>query len=153
MLARSLLIRIVPTLGCIAGLTGILSGCGSTPTADSPTQIPTVPVETIEGDEIINYAKAIIAVEPRRKAAINDIQPIIKDEEIPNITCTEPDTITALPRNVQDIVVKYCNLAKKDIESTGLTIDRFNAITATAQADQDLQTEIGNELIRHQSER
>ncbi len=144
------MIRILSILSWLAALAAILSGCASNPTNGSTEAISPVPAESITAEEIIGYARAIMAIEPSRQAAYNEIQQIFEEDQVPEITCTQPDTITSLPRNIQDIAVNYCNQAKKIGESNGLTILQFNGITATAKSNPDLQRRIQNELIRLQ---
>ena len=151
MLVRSLLIRIIPPIGCLTGLAAILSGCASNPTADSPTPIPTVAVDSITTEEVTNYAKTVMAINQARQIAYTEIQEQTNQEQISQISCTEPDTIKVLQPKIQDIAVNYCNKAKDIVESHNLVIDRFNSITATAQANPDFKNQIHNELIRLQS--
>ena len=89
-----------------------------------------------------------MAIEPRRQEIYAQIQSGIKKEQISDINCTKPDTISRLPGNVQKMAVDYCNQAKKDIESYKLTITQFNQITTTAQANPNLEKRIQTELIR-----
>lgn len=143
------ILSILGWLAALAALAAILSGCAS-PTTSSTETISPLPAESISSEDIVSYARAIWAIEPSRQAAYKEIQQIVEEDKIPEINCTKPDTITSLPRNVQDIAVNYCNQAKKIGESNGLTIPQFNGITATAQSNPQLQQRIQNELIRLQ---
>ncbi len=89
-----------------------------------------------------------MAIEPRRQEIYAQIQSIVKKQQVSEINCTKPDTISRLPGDVHKIAVAYCNQAKKDIESYKLTITQFNQITATAQANPNLEKRIQTELIR-----
>jgi hypothetical protein len=132
----------------LAGLTAILAGCSSNQVSDSQTSIPTV--SSIRAEEVENYAKAVLAIEPKRQEAYNEIQKMTNDEQVPNITCNKADTITALAKSVQDVAVNYCNQAKKIGEGQGLTMSQFNAITVSAQSNPELGKRIQNELVRLQ---
>jgi len=48
------------------------------------------------------------------------------------------------------IAVEYCNKSKKIVESNGLTIDKFNAITMTVQSDPNLEKRVQAELLELQ---
>lgn len=144
------ILRIASTLGCLAGLTAILVGCSSNQVSDSPTPIPTVPAKSISSEQVKNYAKAVMAIEPKRQAAYSEIQKITNDEKVPDINCTKKDSIAALGKNIQDIAVNYCKQAKKIGQTQGLTIAQFNTITASAQSDTELRQRIQNEILRLQ---
>jgi hypothetical protein len=107
-------------------------------------------VTTVSAEEVENYAKAVLAIEQSRQAAYNEIQQIINEEQVPNFNCLQADTIYALPGNVRDIAVNYCERAKDIGETQKLTMTQFNAITVTAQSDSELLKRIQNELVRLQ---
>jgi hypothetical protein len=147
---KLLTLRVFLTLGWLVGLTAILAGCSSNSASETPTEIPTVSGDSISAEEVENYAKTVLAIEPSRQSAYNEIQQLINDEQFPDVTCTQSDTIATLPSNIRDIAVNYCNQSKQISESQGLTLSQFNTITASAQADPELQKRIQNELVRLQ---
>jgi hypothetical protein len=147
--ARSRTLRF-PWTSCITALALILSGCASNSTPEASPTISPLPPETITEEEIKNYAKAIMAIETRRQTAFSEIQQQMNQEPIPNIICTQPESLKELPADVQGIAVNYCNKAKEIGVSQGFNMAQFNAITYTAQLDPDLQGQIQNELIRLQ---
>lgn len=136
-------------MGWFAGITAILTGCGSNPASESPTPTPMVTSATSE--DIENYARAILAIEPIRQAAYEEIQKMNNNETIPDVNCTKSESLAALSKNIQGIAVNYCQRAKKFIDDTeGLTMDKFNAITSSVQSNPELQQRIQNELVRLQ---
>lgn len=147
---KPLIIKVVGTLGWLAGVTGVLVGCSSNQASDSPTPISTVSGKSITSEEVKNYARAVLAIEPSRQAAYSEIQKLTNEEKVPDVTCTEVSSVAALPTSIQDIAVNYCNQSKKIGESNGLTMSQFNAITVSAQSDSELQKRIQNELVRLQ---
>jgi hypothetical protein len=152
-LRESLTIRVLYTLSLLAGLTALLAGCSSNRASNSQANIPAVSVESLSNEEIENYAKAVLAIEDSRQNAYNEIQQINNDEPVPDINCTQPETINVLSGDIKKIAVNYCNQSKKFISETqGLTMARFNGITVSAQEDLDLQRRIQNELIRLQKQ-
>jgi len=146
--SESLMIKILATIGWFVGLTVILAGCAPNRASDSDTQ--NSPPLTVNSKEIENYAKVVLAIEPKREAATKEILRITKKDQIPQIVCTKPKTITSLRRNVRGIAVNYCQQAKDISESNGLTILQFNDITAAVKSDDQLKIRIQNELIRLQ---
>lgn len=143
----SLMIKVFSTIGWLAGLMMLFTGCSSKGTSNSPTPVPTMTSVTTE--EIKNYARAVLAIEPKRQEAYKEIRKSFNDDEkVPEIVCTRADTIASLAKNVQDIAVNYCNQSKKIAESHSLTMQQFNAITLNAQSNQELQKRVYNELVR-----
>ncbi|NEO33619.1 MAG: DUF4168 domain-containing protein [Symploca sp. SIO3C6] len=127
----------------------IWAGCSSEAVYEPPTPIPTL--SAVSEEEVENYSRAILAIEQSRQAAAKDILETTQLQTVPDINCTQSETIEVLEGTVQEIAIKYCNDSKKVIEDTqNLTVDQFNAISSTAQLDQNLQIRIQNELIRLQ---
>jgi len=145
---ESLIIKILAAIGWLIGLTAILAGCASNRASDSDAQ--SSPPLSVSSEEVENYAKVVLAIEPKREAATKEILRITKKDKVPNIACTRPKTITSLPRNVRGIAVNYCQQARDISESNGLTILQFNDITAATKSDEQLKIRIQNELIRLQ---
>jgi hypothetical protein len=65
-------------------------------------------VSAVSSEDIANYAKAVLAIEPSRQEAYSEIQKMLNHEKVPDIICTQADSIAALPNRVQDIAVNYC---------------------------------------------
>lgn len=141
----SLMSRVFSTVGWLV-LTMLFAGCANK-AANSPTPVPTM--TSVSTEQLKNYARAVLAIEPKRQEAYKEIRKSFDDDQnVPEIVCTRTDTIASLAKNVQDIAVNYCNQSKKIAESNSLTIQQFNGITLTAQTDQELQKRIYNELVR-----
>jgi len=135
-------------LAWFAGFTAILAGCSSTPASNSPSPIPAV--ARPKDEEIESYARAVLSIETNRRVAFEEIQKMTNNQTVPDVTCTETKSIAALSKNLQEIAVNYCERSKKFIEDEGLTMDKFNAITVSAQSNMELQQRIQNELVRLQ---
>ncbi len=105
---------------------------------------------SVNEDDVQSYARAVISIDTNRKAAYDEIQKLTHNETIPEVTCTDAKSITALSKDIQGIAVNYCQRSKKFIENEGLTTNKFNAITASAQSNPDLQKRIQDELVRLQ---
>jgi hypothetical protein len=100
--------------------------------------------------DLINYARAVLAMEPGRQAAYNEIKRIVGSP--PNIACSQPNSLRSLPGNAQAIAVNYCKQSQKIVQSNGLSIELFNQITVEAQKNSEVATQIKNEMIRLQAQ-
>jgi hypothetical protein len=105
---------------------------------------------TINNTEINSYAQAVLAMEPSRQHAFEEIKKIIGSGDIPKIVCNDPNSIRSLPKKAQDIAVDYCNRSQKIVEDNGLSIARFNKITIEAQNNDNLKQQIYKTLLRLQ---
>jgi len=103
--------------------------------------------QPLNSDQINNYAQAVLAMEPARQQAFDEIKKIIGGSEIPKIVCSDSKSISTLPKKAQDIAVTYCNRSQKIVEDNGLTIEVFNKITVALQSDDNLKRLIYNRLI------
>lgn len=140
--------KVVLSIGSLTAITLIMAGCAAPPSSESATPSPTV--TAVNDQDVERYARAILAIEPKRQEAHDDIQRITQSEQVPDFTCTQPDKIAALPNNIETIAVNYCTQAKKIGQGQGLTMDKFNGITKSAQTDPALQNRIQAELLRLQ---
>ncbi len=104
----------------------------------------------VNNTEINSYAQAVLAMEPARQHAFEEIKKLIGSGEIPQIVCNDGNSINGLPRKAQDIAVNYCTRSQKIVEDNGLSIDRFNKITMEAQNNNNLKRQIYNTLLRLQ---
>lgn len=104
----------------------------------------------INSSEVVNYARAVLAMEPARQRAFNEIKKIIGSSDVPKILCNDSNSFNSLPGNARKVAVEYCNQSQKIVEGNGLTINRFNSITLELQSDNSLKERIYNTLIRLQ---
>ncbi len=77
---------------------------------------------------------------------MNEIKQIVG--EVPRIICDEPSSINALPGNVPQIAVSYCDQARQMIERQNLTVTRFNEITRRQQSDPQFREQIQGEILK-----
>jgi hypothetical protein len=119
--------------------------------AHSPTLIfgAAAQAQEISAQEITNYARSVLAIEPRRLKAYDEIKGIAGGS-VPQVVCNETRAINGLSGNFRGIVVNYCEQAKKTIGSNGLTVARFNQITLLQQSDPTVKARIQAELLRLQ---
>jgi Domain of unknown function (DUF4168) len=129
------------------GVIGTASLISTALSLNSKVDAQTPPVNNTE---INSYAQAVLAMEPARQHAFEEIKKLIGSGEIPKIVCNDGNSIIGLPTKAQDIAVNYCTRSQKIVEDNGLSIDRFNKITMEAQNNNDLKRLIYNTLLRLQ---
>lgn len=102
----------------------------------------------VNDTEVNSYAQAVLAMEPARQKAFEEIKKLIGGGEIPEIACSKSNSINALPsQQAKDIAVNYCKYSQEIVEKSGLGSDRFNKITVELQNNNDLKRQIFNRLI------
>ncbi len=136
-------------LGILASIASIVSGCTSAPPPLVGREVPPPPPPVFLSDEeVTNYAKAVLAIEPFRRAAYNQVEQ--NSSKVPLIICNQPQTIADLPLDVKEIAVNYCTRSLEIAQRNGFTVSRFNDITANLPADRDLRQLLEDELLRQQ---
>lgn len=146
MLSQTLIIGAFATVGVLSGFAPDLSGRSSNFVFSSPAY-----AQSVSNTEVTKYARAVLVMEPVRQTAFNEIKKMIRSGDIPPIVCHKPKSLNALPNNARKIAVNYCKRSKEIVESNGLTINRFNAITVNLQNDSNLKRRIHNELLHIQN--
>ncbi|WP_413173924.1 DUF4168 domain-containing protein [Anabaena azotica] len=106
---------------------------------------------TVNNTEVTNYAQSVLAMEPKRQQAFEEIKKQIGGKEIPKIVCNDPNSMSSLPNKAKDIAIEYCNHSQKIVEDHGLSIERFNQITLEIQNNNDLKKQVYNTLLRIQN--
>jgi hypothetical protein len=153
-LPRPLVIGMISTLGVVSGL---VPGFQFTPLDRTATVVISnsayAQTDSITSQEVQNYARSVLAIEPIRQEAYNQIKQITGNRDVPAIACHQPSSLNNLNRNIREIAVNYCNQSIAIVEQNDLTIGRFNLITTTQQADPGLQQRIQAELVRLQRSR
>lgn len=143
-LSQALVIGIT-TVGIFSGFTPDLSGRSGNFISSSPAY-----AQAVSNTEVTKYARAVLVMEPVRQTAFNEIKKMIRGD-IPPIVCHKSKSLNALPDNARKVAINYCKRSKEIVESNGLTINRFNAITVNLQNDSNLKRRIHNELLRIQN--
>lgn len=103
--------------------------------------------QSISADEEQRYARSLLAIEPIRLAAYDEIKRILNNRDVPSIQCHRPNSLNRLDQSIRQIAINYCNQAIDIVEENGLTIGRFNAITTNLQNDPDLAARIRDLII------
>ncbi|MEC4805941.1 MAG: DUF4168 domain-containing protein [Jaaginema sp. PMC 1079.18] len=143
LLVRSFLVGALATLGVTVGITPDL-------TQNAPFSLETAAyAQSVSNDDIRNYAQAVLAMEPLRQSAYNDIKRIIGSEPA-NIVCSQPSSFNNLPRNARNIAVNYCNRSREIVRRYFSDLSRFNTITEQVQGSDDLKRKVQNAMIELQ---
>lgn len=108
--------------------------------------------QAITAEEIVSYVRSLIAIEPIRQVAYEEIKRILGTGEVPAIACHRRNSLNSLDRRIRQIAVRYCNRSIQIVESNHLSINRFNTITVARQTDPNLADRIRQALIRAQQD-
>lgn len=101
--------------------------------------------QSISNSDVQNYARSVLAIEPLRQSAYEQIKGI--SGSVPPIECHRPSSLNDLPGNVRQIAANYCNQAISIVEENGLTITRFNEIRVAQDADSSLLNRIQQAIM------
>ncbi|GAB4140559.1 MAG: hypothetical protein Fur0046_16190 [Cyanobacteria bacterium J069] len=101
--------------------------------------------QSVSAGEIRSYAASVLEIEPYRQEAVQAIQGT--GAPLPALMCNQAGNLRDLARPVRQIVVEYCTQSATVVQSNGLTVERFNQITAAQQSDRNLATQIRNAII------
>jgi Domain of unknown function (DUF4168) len=104
----------------------------------------------VNNTEVTNYAKAVLAMEPVRQQAFEQIKNLIGSKDIPKVICNDSTSVNALPSKAKDIAINYCNRSQKIVEDSGLSVEKFNTITLELQNNNALKKQLYNTLLRLQ---
>ena len=129
--------------GAIATVSVISNAFSLSLKADGQTPTPIV-----NNTEINSYAQAVLAMEPARQNAFEEIKKLIGNGEIPKIVCNDPNSVKDLPTKAQDIAKNFCTLSEKIVKDNGLSNDQFNKITMELQNNNILlKQQVSNTLL------
>lgn len=147
MLRQSLLATIISAAALASGWVPGLYGNSPSLVFGSSAQ-----AQEISREEITSYARAVLAMEPRREKAYREIKGMAPGGAVPRVLCNEAQGINRLSGNIRGVAVNYCDQAKKIIENNGLTVSRFNQLTLLQQANPAVKAQIQAELVRLQQQ-
>jgi len=131
--------------GAIAALAISFSACGSSP--DEINASPPVDPVTLTPEEVQNYAKVILEIEPMRQVALGRAQTLVDSGVAPIIICNDPQSMAGLSSEVMEVVVDFCTEAKAINAQYGFTPTRFNDITRNLATDTQLKAQIDEALL------
>ncbi|MBE9114311.1 DUF4168 domain-containing protein [Lusitaniella coriacea LEGE 07157] len=132
--------------------TSVLSGVVPTISSQSPglTFQNAAHAVDVNPQELLNYAKALLAIEPLRQSTYNDIKRILGSRPVPNIVCDEPSSFANLPGNARQIAINYCHRSREISRRHGFSTDRFNRITGWVQSNPALKQRVQDAMLQLQ---
>lgn len=144
---------VVATLSMIAMVTGVVADLSTFPTAGTlGTAVLAQSSPEFTDEEIVNYARAALAIETKRQQSYEEMRGTLAEgESVPEVVCSDTRRINRMkPAEARDVAVKYCTHAQTMIKQNNLTVARFNEITRSQQSNPQLQQRIQAELSRIQ---
>ncbi|KOR38516.1 MULTISPECIES: DUF4168 domain-containing protein [Planktothricoides] len=151
-LSRSLLAAILSTMSCFTGLTPSISLKSAAILDFNSAALAQQSAPSLSAAEITNYARSLLAIEPLRQEYYNQIkQRFTGREEMPQIICSDQDSVNRLPREIRESAIDYCQKSIAIVENNSLTIQRFNQITNLLTQDTRILERITAELLRLQT--
>lgn len=140
-IAQSLIVAALAAIGVVSGATPEISKDSHTLIFSSSVYAQTAPTDA----ELTNYATAILAMEPLRQNAYNEIKKIMSGS-VPNIECHRLDSINSLASaEARQIAENYCKQALALVVNY-LSPTRFNQITQIAENDPNLRQKIKDRM-------
>lgn len=137
-------------VGTLAAI-GLLSGVIPELSKDAPTLVfSSVAYAEVSPDEIDRYAQAAYQIEQLRQSAYEEIKRI--NGAVPEIVCSNPASLRALPRPAQRIARSYCNQSSSIVANffpRGRN-RRFNEITNEMQRNPRVRTLIQRRILELQ---
>ncbi len=135
---RSALIATLSVIGLVSGWVPSLSRDLSTFVFDTATYAQSTA-------QVTNYAKAVLNIEPVRKAHFEQVKRQMGGT-VPGNICRQSSS----PSSVKAICNEFYRRSAEIIKNSGLSIGEFNQITRQVQTDQEVKARVQQELVRQQ---
>ena len=128
------------TITSITILTGVVPNL----TAQQPSQMfaSVAQADEFSDNDLRNYAAALVEIEPIRKSALAQVSQANGGGRLPNLVCSEPDTMSGLSDRAKSLFIDYCNQYASIAASRGMSVDRFNQITQALRSSSRLKKQI-----------
>lgn len=114
---------------------------------------------TITDDEVVSYARSVLQMETNRNNAYSEIKAMMVEVGLNigdfEISCTNSrlsDIPRSIRRQVQQVIVDYCNNAASIVSDNGMEAERFNTITSAHRQDPTLAERIRQAMIELQQQ-
>jgi Domain of unknown function (DUF4168) len=131
----------------LSALVSFLSiGVGLVPdfTAQQSSQIfsSTAQAQEFSDSDLRNYAAALMQIEPIRQSALTKVSQANGGGKLPNLVCSQPDTMAGLNSEAKSLFINYCNQCESIATSRGLSIEKFNQITQSLRSNSQLKEKV-----------
>lgn len=100
----------------------------------------------VSAEQIAKFVRSAMAMEPKRKQAVQEIQAIMG--QVPTIRCDNRESFNELDPAVRGVAINYCNESKRIVESNELSVERFNEILLEQRSNKALRERIQGEICR-----
>jgi hypothetical protein len=152
-LVQALVVSTLSTVGLLLGVVPSFkpAPAGSFHLSLSQAAYAQADPQAVSNDEVQSYARSVLAIEPIRVKAYQEIQQMTGSDDVPVVACHRPSSLSELPENIRDVAVDYCNQAISIVERNNLTITRFNQITIAHQNNRSLSDRIQQVINRIQN--
>ncbi len=133
-------------LGPMVVCCGILGGIVPDLAAQQSSQIfrSAARADEFNDKDLRNYAATLMQMEPIRKSVLAQVSKTIGDGKLPNLMCSQPDTMSGLNGEAKSLFVNYCNQFESIATSRGLSTERFNEITQALRSNSQLKSRVLN---------
>jgi len=131
-------------IGTISAI-GLLSGWVPGLSQDFSTLVFNTATYAQSAEQVTQYAKAVLQIEPVRQEALAEAKQIMGGS-VPSNVCRQ----SSIPNTVESVCKTFLSRSAEIIKSSGLTISEFNQITMRLQKDSGLRDRMRQELIRLQ---
>lgn len=101
-------------------------------------------------EQLNNYAKAVLEIEPIRKEVQRKVQVELEGEPMPEMACNRSESYQDLPNQARSLIINYCNRSEKIVKDQGLSISEFNQITEQLQNNSELREKVRQQMLELQ---
>jgi Domain of unknown function (DUF4168) len=131
-------------LSAIFSLLGLGSGIVPDFTAQQHSQIfsSIARADDFSDTDLRNYAAALMQIEPIRQSTLTKVSQANGGGKLPNLVCSQPDTMAGLNSEAKSLFINYCNQCESITTSRGLSIEKFNQITQSLRANSQLKDRV-----------
>jgi glutathione peroxidase-family protein len=133
--SKSLIVGLLSTTGLLFGIIPELRGDRPIVVLNSSSAYAQ---QAISDEEVQKFARAAYAIE-RKRLSVSDEVKKRSGSIISGFVCNQLDTVSP---DIRSLVVDFCNFSRQTIESSGLTVQRFNQIMTQRESDPDLKRRI-----------
>jgi Domain of unknown function (DUF4168) len=121
-------------------------GAGIVPdfTAQQPSQIfsSIARAEDFSDTDLRNYAAVLMQIEPIRQSTLTKVSQANGGGKLPNLVCSQPDTMAGLNSEAKSLFINYCNQCESIATSRGLSIEKFNQITQSIRENPPIKDKV-----------
>jgi Domain of unknown function (DUF4168) len=92
--------------------------------------------------DLRNYAAVLMKIEPIRQSTLTKVSQANGGGKLPNLVCSQPDTMAGLNSEAKSLFINYCNQCESIATSRGLSIEKFNQITQSIRENPPIKDKV-----------